>query len=243
MQSHLKLYYLRQIADSLWMRRVRWRTISQTKKFEQLQQNLFPFVTSWHSLQQSTMGTGICLCFGRFWIKPGVKQAKKKPLNAITLPPGHYVFHCKSFQQRRCMGRRSLVLLFPRGGAHGGSRIAVVLPISSLLYSMIRWKSIKNSPIKQRRSEKEKNSVSQKCGKNNELQQQAAELEMQALHYSSHFIFNSLNSINGSFFKTKTKASRIFDQVLRLSKTDITKFAGCINTTTMKWTGSIEIVS
>jgi hypothetical protein len=87
----------------------------------------------------------------------------------------------------------------------------VILCLTAIIYSLIRWRLHRKFQVQLEHSQKEKQLA--------ELQQQKTDLEMQALRaqMNPHFIFNSLNSINRFILQNdKLQASEYLTKFSRL---------------------------
>ncbi len=138
-----------------------------------------------------------------------------------NVPPGKYVFRVKGANSNGIWTNKSIHLVVtPPWWQSWWFRIAAVLAIVALIYSLVRWRLQQKFRHQLEQSENEKQLA--------EFQQQKIELEMQALRaqMNPHFIFNCLSSINRFILKNEseaasdylTKFSRLIRMVLNNSK-------------------------
>lgn len=130
----------------------------------------------------------------------------------FNVPPGKYVFRVKVANSYGIWKERAIaIIIVPPWWNTWWFRIAAVLVIAAIFYSIIRWRMNQKFQRQLERSEKEKQLA--------ELRQRTGELEMQALRaqMNPHFIFNSLNSINRFILlNNKAQASEYLTKFSRL---------------------------
>ncbi|MFN2440544.1 MAG: histidine kinase, partial [Chitinophagaceae bacterium] len=130
------------------------------------------------------------------------------------LPPGNYelVFQASNAGNEYNGPEKIIsIIISPPFWETWWFRIAAAICIIGLIYGLLRWRLQHKFRLQLERSQKEKQLA--------ELQQQKTELEMQALRaqMNPHFIFNSLNSINGFILQNnKAQASEYLTKFSRL---------------------------
>ena len=130
----------------------------------------------------------------------------------FNVPPGKYVFRVKMVNSYGVWASKSIeVIVTPPWWTTWWFRVAAILMITALLYSIIRWRVRQKFNQQLERSEKDKQLA--------ELRQKTGELEMQALRaqMNPHFVFNSLNAINRFILQNnRTQASEYLTKFSRL---------------------------
>lgn len=192
--------------------------LSQTKEiWLNYKQNVFSFdfADIHYSNPQQNRHLFMLEGLDKTWRKAG----EEKTAYYYNVPPGHYVFRVKASNRDGVWAEKSIsVIVSPPWWSTWWFRIAAILSVSALFYSIIRWRLHQKFRLQLERSEKEKQ-LAEMRQKTAELQQQTAELEMQALRaqMNPHFIFNSLNSINRFILQNnKAKASEYLTKFSRL---------------------------
>ena len=149
------------------------------------------------------------------------KSSGEKKVYYYNVQPGKYIFRVKAVNSHGVWAEKSIVItITPPWWNTWWFRIAAVIFVIALLYSLIRWRFHEKFLRQLELSEKEK--------KLSVLQQQKTELEMQVLRaqMNPHFIFNSLNSINRFILQNNrslaseylTKFSKLVRMILQNSQ-------------------------
>lgn len=146
--------------------------------------------------------------------------------NAIyfNVPPGNYVFRIKVVNSFGVWAERSIrIIIIPPWWKTWWFRVGIVLFITGVFYSVIRWRIRQKFNRQLEQSEKDKQLA--------ELRQKTGELEMQALRaqMNPHFVFNSLNAINRFILENNkaqaseylTKFSRLVRMILQNSQSSL----------------------
>jgi ligand-binding sensor domain-containing protein len=110
----------------------------------------------------------------------------------FKIPPGEYIFRIKTANTNsgRWSEKSMAIIISPPWWATWWFRLSAIILLATTFYLLIRWWLHRKFRLQLEHTQKEKQLA--------ELNQKAAELEMQALRaqMNPHFIFNSLNSIN-----------------------------------------------
>ena len=130
----------------------------------------------------------------------------------FNVPPGKYIFRVKVVNSYGIWAERSIqVIITPPWWTTWWFRIAAILAIAAIVYSIMRWRIRQKFNRQIEQSEKDRQLA--------ELRQKTGELEMQALRaqMNPHFVFNSLNAINRYILQNnKTQASEYLTKFSRL---------------------------
>ncbi len=149
------------------------------------------------------------------------KSSGEKKAYYYNVQPGKYVFKVKAVNSNGIWAEKSIsIIIAPPWWNTWWFRIAAIIFMVALLYSLIRWRLHEKFNRKLALSEKEKKLA--------ELLQQKTVLEMDVLRaqMNPHFIFNSLNSINRFILQNNkplaseylTKFSRLVRLILQNSQ-------------------------